>query len=544
MKTIILNFNVFALIIILAAFSFELKAQKEEDFYSINHISEIRLTITTKNYSTTLDSMKLYGEGMIEADATIDGTKIKGVGIRYRGGSSYGVGKQRNPWNIKLDFTDQAVTYQGIKTIKLSNALRDPSMVREVLGYEIASKYMAAPRCNYSKLYVNNEYQGLFVNVESIDDQFIMRNFGSDDGAFFKCSPDPEYKSAQGCRNMNFSSFVYEQDLSCYEANYTALNKGGYEELQILTKELAERPISISTKLNIDQVLWMHAFNNVLANLSSYSGNNSQNFYLYRHDDGRFVPIIWDLNLCFGSFKNTGIQAGDLSNKEMEQLTPLLHKDNKSKPLISQLLANKEWELIYLAHCRQIIEDYFIGNKLEKRVEELHKIIRKDFIADPYKEYTIMDFDKSAKQTIGTRSKIPGLVDFMKSRVRFLRKTDQLKSLPSEIVEMSIAKRKPLDNKKVKTFLITAKTNGFAKKIKLMYSPEGEAAYFSSFMYDDGTHGDEISGDDIFSYEIDPIGRYDKLTYYFMTETALTVGFYPSDYYRNPLQTSITELNK
>ncbi len=124
---------------ILLLFSFVATAQSSEtDFFDPNHISEIRLTIKQQNYADILDSLKVYGAGMIVGDVNINGTKIKDVGIRYRGNSSYGFGNKRNPWQIKLDYINKSQKYQGVSSIKLSSALRDPSMVREVLGFEIA----------------------------------------------------------------------------------------------------------------------------------------------------------------------------------------------------------------------------------------------------------------------------------------------------------------------------------------------------------------------------------------------------------------------
>lgn len=137
--------------------------------------------------------------------------------------------------------------------------------------------------------------------------------------------------------------------------------------------------------MDVDQTLWMLAFNNVFVNLSSYSGKISQNFYLYKNDFGKFVPVMWDLNLSFGSFKNSGSIAKDLDLKQLQELDPLLHIDNTSKPLISKLLSIKEFRLIYLAHVRQLFEDIIISDYLEKRAAELQKMIRNHIWMIPIK---------------------------------------------------------------------------------------------------------------------------------------------------------------
>ena len=108
----------------------------------------------------------------------------------------------------------------------------------------------------------------------------------------------------------------------------------------------------------MDHALWMLALNNVMVNLSSYTGNHSVNYFLYRDNSGRFQPLHWDLNLAFGSYKNTG-NGSDLELKGLQNLDPLLHADNPYKPLISQLLKEPLYKKMYLSHIRQIVEDNF-----------------------------------------------------------------------------------------------------------------------------------------------------------------------------------------
>ena len=48
----------------------------------------------------------------------------------------------------------------------------------------------------------------------------------------------------------------------------------------------------------------MHAFNYTLINFDSYVGYG-QNYYLYKSLSNQFQPILWDLNMSFGSFRLT-----------------------------------------------------------------------------------------------------------------------------------------------------------------------------------------------------------------------------------------------
>ena len=151
--------------------------QDNEDLYNLDQVHEIRLEFDRDNWSGVMDSLRLYGDDLLNGGVKIDGKKYTDIGVRYRGSRSFRIGNKRNALHIKLNHINAEQNHQGYQTLKLSNALRDPSMVREVLGYEIAGKYMIAPRASYAKIYINNKYYGLFVNVEAIDDVFLSKKF-------------------------------------------------------------------------------------------------------------------------------------------------------------------------------------------------------------------------------------------------------------------------------------------------------------------------------------------------------------------------------
>ncbi|HMV50178.1 MAG TPA: CotH kinase family protein, partial [Blastocatellia bacterium] len=134
------------------------------------------------------------------------------------------------------------------------------------------------------------------------------------------------------------------------------VSEHGTKELMELTRILNNETDKIETLLNVDVTLWMLAFNNVIVNLSSYTGQHSVNYYLYQDDDGRFYPIVWDLNLAFGSFKNTGV-GSDLKTRDLMQLDPMLHASDPTKPLISVLLADETFNRV-MRRLPQMIHTY------------------------------------------------------------------------------------------------------------------------------------------------------------------------------------------
>lgn len=520
----------------------------KDDFYHTNSVREFRIKFDQKNWADLMDSLRLVGNGLLIGDLTIDGKKMEDVGIRYRGTRSFKTGSKRNAFNIKLNHINKDQNIDGNKSLKLSNALRDPSMIREVMSYEIARQYMPAPKANFAKLYINDEYFGLFINIEPVKGKFLKEHFGSKDNTFVKCAPNIDEapdEAPKGCKNKIFSSLQYESDIDCYKHNYEMKSDEaeGWEELQELTKILEQTPSKIESVLNVDRTLWMLAFNNVLANLSSYTGKNSQNFYLYKDDRGQFNPIVWDMNLSFGSFKNAGV-GSDLNLKKLQQLDPLLHMNNPSKPLISALLKNPEYQKIYLSHIRTIIYDHFVNGEYVKRAKDLQRLIQVPYINDQNKFYKTNDFNKSLNSTIGKRSKIPGIVELMSKRARYLKKHPKLTAIPPDVVDVSVTSRERLASNKIQAFQVIAQVEKRPKHVKLFYRFEGEDSFKQVYMKDDGKHDDGKASDTIFGVKVQPKEGQEKMEYYIMAETIYAVEFSPANYMFEPYQADINELNK
>lgn len=520
------------------------QVDRKEDFYDVSKIRDIKVTLSEKNWVDALDSMKIYGEEMLLGTVNIDGNTYKNVGIRYRGSKSFKIGGKRNPYLIKLNHIHKDQNHLGQSSIKLSSALRDPSMIREVLSYEIARQYMPAPKANYARLQINGAYRGIFVNIQSIDKGFLTENFGSAENVLFKAgSPSQKMKSHKGCRKGTFASLQYEDNIQCYFSNFELKTASGWDELIKLTETLNKNTKEIGTILDVDKTLWMLAFNNVLVNLSSYTGAKSQNFYLYQDNHGRFVPVVWDLNLSFGSYKNIQAGASSLSLKKLQSLDPFIHADNPNKPLIQKLLANPTFKNVYVAHMRTILNDYFLNGKYEKRAKELQRMISKDMFKDKYKFYEHSEFLASLTKTIGKRSRIPGIVELMSKRARFLKKHAAMRSFPPEITDVVVQGKDKFANESLSTYHIQAKANKKTRKVSLYYRFAPDASFKVANMKDDGKHNDGKAGDKIFGVGIKSEGNTD-IEYYIVAENAGGINYSPSSYMNAPHRSSLEAINQ
>jgi hypothetical protein len=532
-----------ALIAIIPVALFAQNTKSTRPLFDKKTIGEIRITLPMKNWADALDSMRIYSAGLLSGSAIVDGIKYEDVGVRFRGDKSYQMGLKRNPLTIKLNNSSPTVNHQGYSVLKLSSALRDPSMVREVLFHEIAAKYIPSSQASYTKLYVNEEYIGVFINIESIDKQFLTNNYGTSNGAFFKAGVDYKPEDVPTtCRQNIFGSLEFEDNIACYKGNFEMNSASGWNELQELTRVLNNEPAKIDRHLDVDRTLWMLALNNVMVNLSSYSGNHSVNYFLYRDDNGRFQPVHWDLNLSFGSFKNTG-SGSDLDLKDLQNLDPLLHVENPYKPLISQLLKDPLYKKIYLSHIRQINEENFLNGAYEKRAQELQGLIVVPFNDDKYKVYNLEDFQKSLRETVGKRSKIPGLVELMAKRAKFLKVHPELTALPSSVTDVLVQSRGKFENKKLNAFRITAKADRFPKRVLIYYRFSDRDTYNVMPMNEEPST-DLPTGVKNFAANVEAKSADALLDYYILVENAGTVSFLPSDYSKKPFKVKLSELNK
>ncbi len=506
-------------------------------------VGEIRIKVAAKNWSDALDSLRIYGGGLLDASVSIDGVQYENAGIRFRGDKSYATGLKRNPFTIKLNHRNPEQNHQGYGSVKLSAAVRDPSMVREVLFHEIAAKYMPSSQACYTKLFVNDEYIGVFVNLENVEKHMLESNFPIGKTALFKAGVD--YKPdnlPSDCKQNIFGSLEYEDNIECYKGNFEMSSASGWAELQELTRLLAQGPKEVEKVLDVDRALWMLALNNVMVNLSSYSGNYSINYFLCRDANGLFQPLHWDLNLAFGSYKNTG-SGSDLELKELIALDPLLHAENPYKPLASKLLSDNLNRKIYLAHIRQINEENFLNGWYEKRAQELQGMIVVPFNDDKYKTYSLDDFTRSLKETIGKKSKIPGITELMAKRAKFLKVHPELTPLPSTVSEVKVLGRGKFENQALNAFNVTARADRFPKRMLLCYRFSDNEPYTAIHMSEDNS-SKMPSGMKGYAALVEAKSMDAELQYYIIAENAGTVGFAPADYTQNPYKIKLSELNK
>ncbi len=486
--------------IILLGFSCGLFSQN--NFYHIDSIREVRINFYESNWDELLDSLYVLGQKeRILADLYIDGVMYDSVGVRYKGFSSVSVNRVKNPFNIKLDYIIDGQDHQGIDKIKLSNVISDPSFIREVLTYEIARKYLPSPESNYANLYINDTLWGLYTNVQAINKDFLNDHFGSKYNTFFKCNPD-NLDFTIGGENSNLSN-THGLDSLDYEPYYDIRSEYGWEDLYHLIDTLNNYVDSINNILNVDRVLWMHALNYTLINFDSYIGY-SQNYYLYKHDNRQFQPILWDLNMSFGSFRLTDASSMYFNGFDILQaqnMDPLIHHSQISiapRPLLRNLFQNERYRKMYVAHIRTIVNENFINQDYFNRALYIQSLIDISVQNDTNKFYSYSDFINNLNSQVSLVTDIcPGITQLMDQRVSYLNNYEGFSGEPT-INNISYT---PQNFNLGDDLYVTADISNANEAF--IYYRFGENMIFRKVpMFDDGNYNDGLANDGLYGAKI------------------------------------------
>lgn len=398
-----------------------------QSFYDVKSVEDIHLYFYEGDWNAKLNQLKKgNSKERILAKLVYKDQTIDSVGIRYKGNSSYSSYHNKNPFNIKLNYTQKAANIQGYKKLKLSNIFRDPSAIREVLAYQILNNHVSSSKANFINLYINDTLVGLYNNVEPVDKAFLERQFGSNKNTFYKCE-NSNPNLPQNCKTHVAGGLTlgFTTDSACYVNEYELKSEKGWTDLLDLMYALwynsdstSQYYQSIEAHIDVDQVMWMLAFNNLFVNLDSYSWSG-RNYYLYQNSEEVFQIIPWDFNQCFGSFSHF------YDSKNLAQFPLYMSIEEPTKPLISKLLNNEKYKSLYLKHYRTLIDEYLISGKLEQMAKDLQKTIEASIENDPWFYYAYSAYKESLYSS--TKGSVPGILELMEKRLQYLKQYPELK---------------------------------------------------------------------------------------------------------------------
>ncbi|RKJ48396.1 hypothetical protein D7Y05_13115 [bacterium 1XD42-54] len=164
--------------------------QYESKLFDTDKILEVNIEIDEDDWQELLDNA--ISEMYYRCDVVINGTKVSNVGIRPKGNTSLtaiATDPNTDRYSLKIEF-DQYVEGQtcfGLDKLILNNNYADATNMKEAIVYDMYRFLdVDASLYNYAKVSVNGEYWGVYLALEAVEDSFLMRNYGTGNGALYK----------------------------------------------------------------------------------------------------------------------------------------------------------------------------------------------------------------------------------------------------------------------------------------------------------------------------------------------------------------------
>jgi spore coat protein CotH len=291
----------------LAALGIEAGAQSADDLFDPTTLHEIRLLINAR------DLRALHEQYLENTYYTADfywrDVHVRNVGVRSRGSGS------RNPvkLGLRIDF-NRFVTGQhfaGLASLVLDNLWQDASMLRERTAMAFFARMgHPASRESFARLYINDEYQGVYAMVEPVDAQYVARTFGDPSGFVYEYHwLEPYYFGNLG------------DDLAAYESRFEAQTHRTdppavlYGPVRDMVQQI-NAPLDSTWRTTVDSYVDLRqfvehaaieAFLSELDGAIGYAGLN--NFYLYRQPSStRHAFIPWDRDNAFQDVESSVFQ--------------------------------------------------------------------------------------------------------------------------------------------------------------------------------------------------------------------------------------------
>jgi spore coat protein CotH len=349
-------------------------AQTSADLFNNQKLHEIRLSINSR------DLVRLRA-GYLEntyypADLQWQGLRIRNVGVRSRGTGSRNASKL----GLLVQFDRYAKTQQflGLTELVLDNSWQDPSLMREALAMSVYRRMgQAAPREAFCRVYINNEFQGLYSMVEPVDTAFTQRALSQSNGYLYEYHyQGPWYTEYLG------------DALDPYKAMFEPQNhkRESDSELYVPLRDLfreANGPDDAVWRERLDRYLDLPEFMTHIAiedvltendGILGFAGVN--NFYLYRNQgttQHRLLP--WDKDFSFTFLEISILRRG------LEDF-PLFARAWGQPDLRSHFLDVAE-------QCAHVIGD---DDWLAGEIERIVALITPSVIEDTRKQFTTEQF--------------------------------------------------------------------------------------------------------------------------------------------------------
>ena len=462
----------FAVILCLVASAFSKQLQSvygnnavtmeyESKLFDTDQIMDIDILMDEDDWNDMLENA--LSEEYYSCDVVVNGKTFYSVGIRPKGNtslSSIASDPDTDRYSFKLEFDHyiEGQTCYGLDKLILNNNYADATNMKEAIVYDMY-QYLGvdASLYNYAKICVNGDYWGVYLALEAVEDSFMLRNYGTEDGNLYKPesmgvgggedekdgeggpggeAPEmgefpgeempqmggdpqggemPQMGNGNMPENADFSDHEMgamggsggadlnytDDDLDSYstiwDGEVTDSGKKDHKRVVEALKNISEGT-DLETYMDVDNILKYMAVHTFVVNDDSLSGTMAHNYYLYEYN-GQLNILPWDYNLSFGGMSMGGGMGGQ-SSGATSVINDVIDTPFSITNFFDALLEDEEYLAKYHEYLNELVEKYVNGGEFQKTYERIRSQIDDLVSDDPTAFYSYEEYDAAAQMLL------------------------------------------------------------------------------------------------------------------------------------------------
>ena len=366
-------------------------AQTSDELFAPDVLHDVYLRINTRELELLRANydVNTYYPADIQWGTAI----VRNVAVRSRGDGSRNAHKLG--LRVDVDYFVAGQQFVGLDSLVLDNLNQDASMVHEHAAMALFARMgQVAPRTGFARLFINNEYQGVYGLVEEPNEAFVERRFGPDSGYLFEYHwLQPYYFD-----DLGEDLGLYEQTFEArtHELSAPSLLYGPLRELVRIEEgeSLNQWRERVSAYIDLNQLVTMVAIEEFLSELDGLTGAaGMNNFYLYRpRDSDRHVLVPWDRDNAF-----------------YQTSSPIYLRAGENR-LVRQALAFPDLNALYLDRLAEAARTSSADSWLEQLVRQADSVVAAAALVDQRKPFTNEEREVSVRALIDFAQRRPALV--------------------------------------------------------------------------------------------------------------------------------------
>lgn len=459
-----------------------------------NEIARIDVSIHQDTLLWILDEDNIYSDTHHSATfvyTTLNSTDtIENVGFRLKGNTS----REAEKKSFKISFNAflQGGSFMGVEKINLNGEHNDVSLLRSKCNWDLIQEAnVIGSRSSYVELYINDEYRGLYLNIEHIDEEFIDKRFNANSGNLYKChysanlsylgnNPDNYKLEPWGTRVYELKTNEEIDDYSDLAHFIDVLNNSSNDQFECRLEQV----------FNVNAFLKTAAIEILIGHWDGYL-YNMNNYYLYHNpSDGLFYYISYDLDNTLG----IDWLGENWANKNIYSW------NDNSRPLIDELLERDTYRNQFSFYINQFLNSTFEAEAFTERANNLQGFISEKVALDGYSTldygFSFTDFEEAVSEAWGEHIDY-GISEYVSLRSAFAM--EQLEDFEDQVI---FAQPELLFNENHPAFFET----NFADEVEVEYQIDNEQPILIT-LFDNGTLPDQINSDGRFTFALNPSGN-------------------------------------